>query len=513
MKHVFVILFALCVAWSVGVYFLNPTYESELPVMYWVTDRNPVREEQISRFIQWMDEKGYPKTELRLDTSNSDVSKKIIQGVSGVGADLMDLSSEQIRFFVDMGLLEDVTDQAVELGFSTEHTYKALKDILTVDGRQYAFPANVSVNALIVNRDQFKKLGIEPPAGSWNIEEFEKQGIEYVGKANKGLSRQLFFFSSPIADRLALLRSLGGSMYNETLTDTNINSPEYVQMLDLLKRWIDLGITPSAADVQSMATDSGYGGANYQLFNTGNYAMLHTGRHAIILLRQVGDIELSTVAPPSGMFPNITITSRAVGVYSGGKHKDLAPYFMAYLASDAYNETVVDSGDALPPDPGIAKSAAYNKPEGFEKEWLFHQPFADFAMDIAIPQVVSPYVQSAVLTRTDNDAHGSVMANMRTPKQAAEVAEAEIRREIERTLREHPNLRADHEVWTGHQREIDRLKAEGKKIPAEWVRNPFHLAYYRKTGQLEEVKEEPATPAEADKAAEAHPSASSSTAN
>lgn len=513
MKHVFVILFALCVAWSVGVYFLNPTYESELPVMYWVTDRNPVREEQVSRFTEWMEEKGYPKVDLRLDTSNADVSKKIIQGVSGVGADLMDLGSEQIRFFVNMGLLEDVTDQAAELGFDTNQTYKALKDILTVDGRQYAFPANVSLSAMIVNRDQFKKLGFEPPEGGWSIEEFEKQGIEYVRKANEGLPRQLFFYSSPIVDRLALLRSLGGSMFNETLTASNVNSPEYVQVLSLLKRWIDLGITPSAADVQSMATDSGYGGANYQLFNSGNYAMLQTGRHAIILLRQVGDIELSTVQPPTGKFPNVTITSRAVGVYSGGKHKDLAPYFMAYLASDTYNETVVESGDALPPDPGIADGKAYNKPEGFEKEWLFHHPFAEFATDIAIPQVISPYVQSSVLTRTDTDAHGSVMANMRTPAQAAEVAEGEIQREIERTLREHPNLRADYEVWTGHQQAIDRLKAEGKKIPAEWVRNPFHLAYYRETGQLEEAKDEPATPAEADKAAEAPSLASPSTVN
>lgn len=503
MKHVFVILFALCLIWSVAVYFLSPSHESDLPIMHWVTDRNPVRGEQIDRFLQWMEDKGHGAVELRLDTSNSDISKKVIQGVSGVGADLMDLPSDQLSFFVRMGVLEDLTEQAKELGFDTSHTYKALKDVLIIDGRQYGFPANIDIAPLIINVDQFEKVGIDPPKGYWNIEEFETQGLSYVRKANEGLPRQLFFFSSPFNDRIAMTRGLGGSFFNETLTASNLNSPEYIKALTLLKRWIDLGITPSAADVQSMATDSGYGGANFQLFNTGNYAMMQVGRHAVIQLRLVGDPNLSVIAPPADVLPNVTIRSRVVAAYRGGRHRDLAPYFLAYLASEAYNETVVDSGDALPPDPAIALTKEYSKPEGRTNEWDFHKHFADFASDISIAQAVSPYVLPAVLNRFEKDAHDAVMANMLTAEQAADRAEREVQREIERTLHEHVNLQEDYDLWVSRQQEIDRLKAEGKKIPAELIRNPFHLVYYSKLGLLEETPE-PVAPA-AEKAAPVTP--------
>lgn len=494
MKHVFVILFALCVVWSIGVYFLSPTHESELPIVHWVTDRNPVRNEQISRFIEWMDSKNYPAVDFRLDTSNSDVSKKIIQGISGVGSDLMDLMSDQIRFFVSMGLLEDVTELAAELGFDTSNTYEALHEVLTVDGRQYAFPANVAVNIFIINRDQFRKLGMEPPVGGWNLEEFEQQGLEYIKKANEGLSRQLYFFAAPLTDRTALLRSLGGEMYNETLTAPTLDSKEYVQTLNLLRRWTQLGIMPSAADTQSMATNTGYGGANYQLFNSGNYAMMDSGRHAIILLREVSTIDLSAVLPPSGGFPNVTISARAVALYRGSKHKDLAAYFMAYLASESYNQTVVDSGDGIPPIPGIAHREGYERPNGLENEWRFHGPFAECARDIAIPLAMSPYLQTAVLTRVTRDAYEAVMADVYTAEEAAAMGQAQIEREIERTLEEHASLRADYAIWIGHQQEIDRLKAEGKKIPAKLIRNPFHLAYYREKGLLEEPDLRPSIP-------------------
>lgn len=35
------------------------------------------------------------------------------------------------------------------------------------------------------------------------------------------------------------------------------------------------------------------------------------------------------------------------------------------------------------------------------------------------------------------------------------------------------------------QRKIEKRKREGRKIPARWITNPFHLKYYRDTGRLE----------------------------
>ena len=36
------------------------------------------------------------------------------------------------------------------------------------------------------------------------------------------------------------------------------------------------------------------------------------------------------------------------------------------------------------------------------------------------------------------------------------------------------------------QQKIDAFKKEGKKIPVEWIKNPFYVKYYRDRGMLDE---------------------------
>ena len=38
------------------------------------------------------------------------------------------------------------------------------------------------------------------------------------------------------------------------------------------------------------------------------------------------------------------------------------------------------------------------------------------------------------------------------------------------------------------QEKIDVLKQAGKKIPKSWIRNPFHLLYYKTRGLLDETR-------------------------
>ena len=45
--------------------------------------------------------------------------------------------------------------------------------------------------------------------------------------------------------------------------------------------------------------------------------------------------------------------------------------------------------------------------------------------------------------------------------------------------------KAWEEDWALQQK-IDACKKEGKKIPAEWIRNPFYRKYYHDRGMLEE---------------------------
>ena len=87
MKYILLSIFvALGIATAID-YSSRSTVQSEVPILYWVTNISSARVKQVELFHEWLQEKGYPEFELRLDSTNSDASKKLIQGVSGVGAD------------------------------------------------------------------------------------------------------------------------------------------------------------------------------------------------------------------------------------------------------------------------------------------------------------------------------------------------------------------------------------------------------------------------------------------
>ena len=130
MKYIFGAIFCMLIILSIVTSMLNTKTDSGKPVLYWVTDSNPARTLQINTFQTWMKTKGYPDCELKLDTANRDVSKQIIQSVSGVGGDIMDCwtGGGNVMQFAEMGIMEDVTESAKKLGFDPSKTYPSLED-------------------------------------------------------------------------------------------------------------------------------------------------------------------------------------------------------------------------------------------------------------------------------------------------------------------------------------------------------------------------------------------------
>ena len=72
-------------------------------------------------------------------------------------------------------------------------------------------------------------------------------------------------------------------------------------------------------------------------------------------------------------------------MYEGSKNKELAAYFFKFLASDRYNELMVDGADALPPVPAFAYGEAFTHPPDYPQEWGLHEPFREQALTTGIP--------------------------------------------------------------------------------------------------------------------------------
>lgn len=470
-----------------------PTRESKVPVLYWITDPNPMRTLQVDRFHQWLIEEGHtthdgqPRMLLKLDTGNSDKSKMIIQGVSGMGGDIMDLGSGgSVRYFKSMGLITDLTEVAQEKGFSVKETYPSLKSDLSIyengEHRQYAFPCNAYTSLYWINRDVFKKYGIQEPNDDWTWEDFERLGLELKAAAQ---GETVYISQRP--NVIDVARSYGLGLFNETLTRCAYNQAIFIDALLMLERWTDeLGIVPTKADLESFDVQSGYGGASLQLFKEGVFGAFVIGRYGLIGFREGASMNLRVVYPPHGTFKCSSMGTRCAAIYKGSQHPEEAALFLEYLASEPYNDTIIEGADALPPNPAFLHKRSYTHPPLYSNEWGCHEVFTRAMKDIAVPKENSPYINSSVVERIFYKWVEKFEAKITSAEETALGIEIEIHAEMERFLEEFPNRRKEYQQALEQQKQINALKASGEMVPASLILNPFHLSLARRQGWLKE---------------------------
>ncbi len=383
MKYLFLCVFTLLGLASFANWQMQPDSNYDGITLYWMTDRNPAREEQVAIFQRWLTNHPNRHQNIRVlvDTANSSKHKKVIQGVSGVAGDVIDMfGGTDLRYFYGIGMLEPVTQAAKEMGYSTDATWEAIRPLLNIpvmqdDGtyknEQYLSPCSASMRILWVDYNQFDELGVQRPPHRWNWNTFEKIGKEFVRKANSSHRRVKRFMVHDV-DVETLYRSLGLAKFNETLTRCQLDDSRYVKALEKKYQWMNVDhIMPTATEQSGFDVESGYGGARLFLFAQGNYAMFEMGRYALIRLREIQQsrldqgqplMNLDVVEPPHDGFPTALCHTRAVGVYAGGKYIDQAKVFQSYLASEDYNMQIVRDADAMPPNPKYVTTLAWDKP-------------------------------------------------------------------------------------------------------------------------------------------------------
>ncbi|MEM9752040.1 MAG: ABC transporter substrate-binding protein [Planctomycetota bacterium] len=481
---------ALAVAYT-AIRASHPDQTADVPLMHWVTDPAPARDEQIAGFHDWLVDHGHtgpgerPGATLQLDANSDDQSKLIIQGVSGVASDLFDVrGGGQMRLFQRIGLLRDVTDVAVQRNFDPTATWPALQSEITLEGRQFMFPANAAVRLLWVNTEAFSEADLPIPPRRWTLDEFESLGREFIEAHNPAGQRQTVFFADDIPLE-TLYRSLGLSAFNETLTACDLDDPRYVEVLRRWYRWVyEEGLLPTPSQQQSMQGQATWGGSGPQMFAAGNYGLLYSGRYMVMQFRRMKTPKLAVVELPHGGFPNHRTTTRATAVYTGSVEPHLAELFLAYLASDRYNMQIVTSGDAMPPQPAFTDTEEFIRPAEHPNEWGCHEVFAEAMDSTAIGGVYSPYILQPIAERVIESWRQEFANGLCTVEEAAAATKREIDARIARNLERDPKMQAYHDEALSIQEQIDARLEAGQPIPAEWIRNPFYLRYYAELGLL-----------------------------
>jgi multiple sugar transport system substrate-binding protein len=486
-KRAFLLSLAVLALASAALYWTVPGRRTDVPVIYWITQDDENKRAIVTTYHEWLAQQGLPEVDLRIDNTNQDPTKKLVQGLSGVGADIFDLYIYEVDLFPATGMLADVTEEAKQLGFSPAATYPALRDDLVSSGRQYSFPRNTGVALLWVNLETFAKYGLPPPPPRWNSAEFEALGRKFVAAANPPGTRQRVYFVNGLLSRDVLRRGLGLANYNETGTRCTLDDPRNVKVLATMRRWVvEERLMPTKEEDAAMAADiTGYG-SMFSHFTSGRFGMVYCGHWALIMLRPRGNFQLAAVEPPQDGFPNTEMGGGAVGIYAHSRHHAQAVQFLQFLASDLFNRLIIRIADSEPPVPRYAETEEFLHPKDHVNEWGVPAAFAQAARETGILVSKSPFVLQSIVFRTETDAYESMIAGRLTPQGAAQQMADRINAEIALTINRDERQRAEYERRVATQRRIEARRAAGQKVPGAWVTDSFHYAYYRAHGWLEE---------------------------
>ena len=494
MKNLFLISAIILIASSFLIMFTQPGYDDGITQISWKTDSNPQRYEQAELFEQWLiknghvDDDGKPEVKVVIDSSTNQSS--LIQAVSGVGGDMIDALIFQYQ---PMGLCDDISEDAKQYGYSIDRAYPQFSWMMAVDGRQYGCAANAFCRNVWANVDTFRKYGMEPPPEEWTPEEFERIGKEFTRRANEGKERQeVFFIQSLIGEGyhlfLTIYRSQGVDLYNETLTSSNLENPVFADLFKLIYKWTYVDkLCPTPAETASMSADASLGRSCFTHFVSGRYAMITDVRSTVIPMRKSSfRPNISTSQMPMYEFKNMPLAVRPLILYKGSKNKDLAKLFFRFLASREYSEHIIKSGDGLPPIPEYAMdNPDFLNPLEYPNEGNLHANELKWATTIAYGMPYTPY-RSAEGGNWMMESMSRYFNGLDTAEEAAAYGKRRYDESISTTLRNNPTLKKRWEEACAIQQRIDSYKAEGRKIPARWIKNPFYLDYYRAKNMLEE---------------------------
>lgn len=488
MKWIILTVFAVLGVATFGVSLTRERKLSEQDPIFMTGSPGPEMEERIAAFRKWQSERGGQEINLQLDAVNSGMNKIIMQGVSGMAADLLQSNgSADLGYYSTIGLLADLAPFALRGEFTPDRFLPAIQGEMVVDGIQYGCPVSIYLLITYINRETFEDLNLEVPPSRMDWNDFERRGKEFVAAANPANQKPRRFFVSGV-NTTAMRRSLGLDTFNETLTRCTLDDPRNARVLELIHKWThEDRLIPSGTDMAALVSDGDAGvfGPRLYQFKIGNIAMITGGNYLTPALRRLGELPISVTITPFAEFPNAILGAQMLAIYEGSKNKPAASAYLEFLRSEEFLETLLRNGDGIPTTWEQAHREDYLRPPAYPNEWGCNEEIVRSVEEIGYPYSASPFVPFGVYNRIDLAAIDRFNTGLIDAAEASRRAAKEINAEIELNIERRPALREKHSQLIILQEQIEKRRAKGEKVPSEWILNPFLKAYYKQMGWIE----------------------------
>jgi multiple sugar transport system substrate-binding protein len=441
MKYIFLVIFAVllgmsAVAWKM----MPPPDPSGKQAIVWASDDNPSRREQIALFNQL-----HPDYKLQLDSVNSGMDKVITQSLSGVGPDVFDAAGSQLGLLADTGMLYDVTDQLKARGITLDQIWPVARPGISINGRIYGIPCNVSGDAIWFHKDIFDAEHIPyPPAKGWKWDDFVAVAQKLTQRDASGRVTRYGVMGLTYMD---LIYTNGGRMLTPDGRKCVIDSPECI---DAVQKWADLqlkyDVSPTPDEESSMSTQGGWGSGTITLFQDKRAAMAAGGRWWLCMLRNVKDkdgnfpFHLGVAEKPVTRYPRFWGGARVAFVNALSPHRDRAVEFLAYLCSNDYSDALNKQGDAMPALIKASDRPAYDYDPNHGQD-CGNSPIWKELSRCAIAGELSPYITPTEINTILGNQMDQVRTGIKPPAAALHEAARRINQTIAVNIERDPELR------------------------------------------------------------------------
>jgi len=368
------------------------TSDGRTPLIY-CTDANPTRKGQTELF-----ERLNPGLRVTLDPDNMGLEKVVVQSIAGVGPEMFDVGDPgALAGVVNAGIAWDITDALKARGLNIERDFwPAARGLSTYDGRTYAVPANLAVDAVWFNKRIFDNAHEPYPDGSWTWDRFREVARRLTVRDARGRTTQYGVFMG-LETYEAMLPGFGARKMSEDGRRCLLDQPEAIRAMKTVYEVVYRDRSaPTQGDADAMASQGGWGSGDIPNFQSGRAAMAIGGRWWLVTLRKGTDFPLGVALLPHKERQAFRAYGRSVVINRLSPHRELALDFLLFLAGKPYTELIDFEAD------GVGGSRQYavggNRKQrypdqAYDPVWIAAAAKAD-----PIPQA-SPYIDGNELSR------------------------------------------------------------------------------------------------------------------
>ena len=185
----------------------------------------------------------------------------------GHGPDVFEINYENFFSYASKGVFLDMgTQSSADKSWDPAIYYPRALSIFQNNGKQYALPESFSTVLLFYNKDLFDAAKVDYPKADWTWDDALAAAKKLTDK-----SKGIWGLYSPVQFYEFFKKAAQGDckFFNDAKTESLLNSPECVAVLNTMLSFTKQSVMPTAADLGGVGDDA--------LFKSGKLAMWVNG--------------------------------------------------------------------------------------------------------------------------------------------------------------------------------------------------------------------------------------------